>query len=125
MVRVGRILCAVDFSDFSRDALHHGVALAKWYSAQLTVLHVYQPLGAVRGLPGEAFLPPATPDQMADEVRRFCAPLLASSEHRAEILVREGNPAQQITEEAERLPADLLILGTHGNCRSRRKLMAV
>lgn len=115
MVRVERILCAVDFSDFSRDALQHGVRLATWYSAQLTVLHVYQPVGAVRGLPGEVFLPPAAPDEIVDEVRRFCAPVLASSEQqRVEISVREGSAAREIMHEAERLPADLLILGTHG-----------
>jgi nucleotide-binding universal stress UspA family protein len=114
MVRINRILCTIDFSDFSRDALQHGLALARWYSAQLTVLHVYQPLGPVRGLPGEAFLPPAAPDEVAEEVRRFCAPLLTPSEPAPEIAVREGNPSREITHEAERLPADLLILGTHG-----------
>ncbi len=114
MVRVNRILCAVDFSEFSRDALNHGIVLAKWYSARLTVLHVYQPMGPVSGLPGEAFLPPTLPEDMVREVQRFCAPLLASSQQSAEITVREGNPAREITYEAERLPADLLILGTHG-----------
>ena len=120
MVRIDRILCAVDFSDFSRDALRHGVVFAKWYSAQLTVLHVYQPLGAVRGLPGEALLPPIAPDEMAAELRRFCAPHLASLEPSAEFSVREGNPAQEIRQEAERLSADLLILGTHGKSGFQR-----
>ena len=32
----------------------------------------------------------------------------------AEIIVRLGNVPKEITREAERLPADLLILGTHG-----------
>ena len=34
--------------------------------------------------------------------------------------MREGNPAQEITQEAERLPADLLILGTHGKSGFQR-----
>jgi nucleotide-binding universal stress UspA family protein len=114
MVRIDRILCTIDFSEFSRDALQHGLSLAKWYSAKLTILHVYETLGLVRGLPGEAFLPPATPDEMAEEVRRFCAPLLAAAEQAPEITVREGNAAREITHEADRLSADLLILGTHG-----------
>jgi nucleotide-binding universal stress UspA family protein len=63
MVHVERILCAVDFSDFSRDALRHGVRLATWYSAQLTVLHVYQPVGAVRGSVREGVAARLFPDR--------------------------------------------------------------
>ena len=41
MVKIGRILCPVDFSDFSRRALDYAVALARWYGSRLTVLHVH------------------------------------------------------------------------------------
>ena len=114
MVSINRILCAVDFSDFSRDALQHGLVLADWYSAQLTIFHVYQADRPLIGLPGEAFVPPVGADKVAHHVQRFCAPVLESSEQTAEIVVREGSAAREITREAEQLPADLLILGTHG-----------
>ena len=42
MVSINRILCPIDFSEFSLDALRHGLALAQWYSAQLTLFHVYE-----------------------------------------------------------------------------------
>ena len=42
MVSINRILCPIDFSEFSLDALRHGLALARWYSAQMTLFHVYQ-----------------------------------------------------------------------------------
>ncbi len=118
MVSINRILCGVDFSDFSLDALRHGLVLAQWYSAQLTLFHVYQasrPL-VVESMPGSVvpvFLG-AHPDEITEEVRRFCAPLLASSERRVEIVVRPGDAAKEIRREAEELPADLLLLGTHG-----------
>ena len=54
MVSISQILCPIDFSDFSLDALRHGLVLAQWYSAQLTLFHVYQvsqPL-PVEGTPG-------------------------------------------------------------------------
>ena len=35
MVNIERILCPVDLSVFSRDALHHALALARWYEAQV------------------------------------------------------------------------------------------
>jgi hypothetical protein len=40
MIQIRRILCPTDFSDFSRRALEHAVALARWYDADLTLLHV-------------------------------------------------------------------------------------
>lgn len=40
MVEFARLLCPVDFSDSSARALAHAAALARWYEAQLTVLHV-------------------------------------------------------------------------------------
>ena len=62
MVNINRILCPVDLSEFSRDALHHAVALAKWYEATVTVFHVWsapQPLMPVTGMPGNVpLLPP-------------------------------------------------------------------
>src|SRR6187401_2690087 len=95
MVSINRILCPIDFSDFSLDALRHGLGLAQWYSAQLTLFHVY-------------------PDEMAENVRRFCAPLVEPSGRNVEVVVRSGDAASEIRKEAERAPADLLILGTHG-----------
>jgi nucleotide-binding universal stress UspA family protein len=117
MVSINRILCPIDFSDFSLDALRHGLVLARWYSAQLTLFHVYQvfqPL-PVEGIP--ATVPPfidVDPNKLAEEVRRFCAPLLGPSAQTVEIVVRAGDPAREIRKEAERRPFDLLILGTHG-----------
>jgi nucleotide-binding universal stress UspA family protein len=118
MVNINRILCPVDLSQFSRDALHHALALAKWYAAQVTVCHVYsalQPLLPVTGMPGnEPLPPPVQPDDIAEEVRRFCAPLLTDSGQSVEIVLREGNATKEIVLLAEQLGADLLVLGTHG-----------
>ena len=86
-------------------------------SAQLTLFHVYQasqPL-PVEGTPGGVpVFVAADPNQTAEEVRRFCAPLLGASGQVVEIVVRPGDAAKEIRNEAERLPFDLLILGTHG-----------
>lgn len=117
MVGINRILCGVDLSDFSLDALRHGLVLARWYSAQLTLFHVYQasqPL-VIESMPGSVpvFLG-VDPVNVTEEVRRFCAPVLASSDQRVDIVVRPGDAAKEITREAEQLPADLVILGTHG-----------
>jgi len=40
VIRIRQILCPVDFSPFARRALDHAAVLARWYEAELTVLHV-------------------------------------------------------------------------------------
>ena len=117
MVSINRILCPIDFSDFSLDALRHGLRLAQWYSAQLTLFHVYQvsqPV-PVEGLPGSVpVFVDVDPNKMAEDVRRFCAPLVGPSGGKVDVGVRPGDAANEIRREAERVPYDLLILGTHG-----------
>lgn len=55
MASINRILCPVDFSEFSLDALRHGLVLSNWYRAELRIFHVAEPpptLLPVKGLPG-------------------------------------------------------------------------
>ena len=110
MVNINRILCPVDLSEFSRDALHHALALAEWYHAQITVLHVYsavQPLVPVRGLVESVALPPPVrPDEIAEEVRRFCVSTLGDPGQSIEVVVRDGNATKEIVLLAEELLAD-------------------
>jgi len=47
MVAIHRILCPVDLSPCSQTALKYALALARWYEAQLTVLHVFRQVPAV------------------------------------------------------------------------------
>ena len=59
MVDIRNILCPIDFSDFSRHALDHAVALAKWYESTVTVLHVCAAAPVVAYAPGTPMLPSA------------------------------------------------------------------
>ena len=40
MVRIQRILCPIDFSDFSRHAFDRALAIARSHDATVTALHV-------------------------------------------------------------------------------------
>jgi nucleotide-binding universal stress UspA family protein len=114
---IRRILCAIDFSEFSRQALAHAAALAGRHGAQLTVLHVVttaQPSIALTGLAGAVPAVPAVEnDDVQRQVRDFAA-AAAGAHGPIEVTVVEGNPAREIVRAAEHLPADLLVLGTHG-----------
>jgi nucleotide-binding universal stress UspA family protein len=116
MAEIRRILCPVDLSEISRHALDHALAIANWYDARVTVFHVFSvpqlpmppPPGMAEDLPE---LRPPQPAAVADDVRRF-AGLTAAA--RADVVVVEGRPVREILDQAERLPADLLVMGTHG-----------
>jgi nucleotide-binding universal stress UspA family protein len=51
MVHIHRILCPVDFSEFSRHAFGRAVAIARGSGADITVLHVLPVASAVPALP--------------------------------------------------------------------------
>ncbi|HXU90348.1 MAG TPA: universal stress protein, partial [Methylomirabilota bacterium] len=119
MIQVRHIVCCVDFSDFSRRALDHAVAVATWYEARLTVMHAYNiPLATLASAP---FLSPVPADAVAlapadrESLQRQLEALLpqgAAAGISVEYRIVEGDVATAILRAAE--SADLLVVGTHG-----------
>ena len=58
MIEIRRILCPIDFSDYSRRALDHAIAIARWYEATVTVLHVFSPAPVAAFGPGPVVFEP-------------------------------------------------------------------
>ena len=62
-IKISRILCAVDFSEYSAYALRYAVAFAKMLSARLELVHVlelpFMPTYAMAGLPESSRWVPA------------------------------------------------------------------
>jgi len=124
MISVRRILCPVDFSEFSKHAFDHAVVLAKWYEAELVVLHV-APLLAVFPVPGGTTrenLEPFDADAMAKELRSFVGGA-AEALPRLRMIVRAGAAASTILDCAREVEADLLVLGTHGRTGFERFML--
>jgi universal stress protein A len=118
---ITRILCPVDFSDDSKAALESAAALASQYGATLVVLHV-DPI-VLSGM-GEA---PAGPDV---QVRQALYDRLSHFAHsvrrpglRIEVMLEEGAPVGVILAQAGELPADLIVMGTHGRGGLERLLL--
>lgn len=42
MIQITNILCPSHFSEWSRHALNHAAAIAGWYDARVTVVHVFR-----------------------------------------------------------------------------------
>ena len=116
-MNIKRILCPIDFSDASAHAIDHAVAVAGWCKARITALHVYSPtLVSVPGvdLSGQG---EATNDTDREALRtRTAAHCQAATTAGIdlEILIDSGQPTSRILECATSLPADLIVMGTHG-----------
>jgi len=107
------ILCGIDFSRHSAAALRHAAALARVRSARLTAVFAVDPLLSAaaaaaydtRGLAGTARL----------ELQRFVRATLGPRGAAAvRCMVAIGKPARVVLSTAQRLPADLIVVGTHG-----------
>lgn len=118
MVEIRRILCPVDFSEASRHALQHAVAIARWYQSQVIAVHVVHayPLPPPPILFAElSHSASAVPDYQSREaeLRAWLAPAHGAGV-KTDIVLDEGNPTACIIEHAKSRQADLIVMGTHG-----------
>ncbi len=108
------ILCAVDFSEHSRQAILAAASLASQHHVPLRVVHVIDMLLAEAA--ATAYNESQLRAAATTELRAFGAPACAgaglSVEWTAE--VRIGRPDREILESAEEHDAGLIVLGTHG-----------
>jgi nucleotide-binding universal stress UspA family protein len=113
---VDRILCPVDFSEFSFPALEHAVRLGRWFDARVELLHVVPlppfPL-AGGGVPNALEVIRDQREHATLEIAELLAPFGAETVP-IETKLLEGDPWRVILDEATTLPADLLVMGTHG-----------
>lgn len=120
MIEIRNVLCPIDFSEFSRHALHHAIAVAKWYEAQLTVLHIYANLPSM-DVPA-VLLTDVERDRLGKEMRSFVGetpPGLSVN-----LSVREASDVRlAILAEAEEQASDLLVIGSHGRSGFERLLL--
>jgi len=124
MPTIARILCPIDFSDFSRRSLDYAVTLARWYGASVTALHVHPPVIPAAGplAPLAPVEPVPVPPANLDALRRQVAAFVPSAAQIAiEPQVVEGDPVREILAAAQ--AADLIVMGTHGRSGVERLVL--
>lgn len=113
--RINQILVPIDFSDCSKKALRYAIALAKPHEASITLLYVVTPplpMGEPSGIDYVQF----TSETRARTQQQLQA--LAAEEVHGEVitksLVSSGSPTQEILATAASIPADIIVISTHG-----------
>jgi nucleotide-binding universal stress UspA family protein len=122
MIAFRRILCPIDFSESSRHALDHAVEVARWYGGTITALHALQPIPYTDPLMAGALV--FTPEDL-ERAGRDLAGFVKDEVGRTPVepAVVQGAAAPVILEQARTLPADLVVLGTHGRSGFERFML--
>jgi nucleotide-binding universal stress UspA family protein len=115
-LHIRKILVPVDFSEPSQKALQYARSFAEQCGAEVTLLHVVEPviypaeLGYVpiETVETEKARIKAVRDQLQQLAGQF-GPAV-----KAQIKVRSGRGWSEIVEEAKSSPADLIVIATHG-----------
>src|SRR5678815_5553688 len=120
MLTLQRILCPIDLSESSRQALIYAKALSSWYEAPLTVLHVCVDLPVFEmaspfghSASSAVVIEEAQIAERRAAVRTFVWSAIGDST--IDIVVREGTDARgEILKEAGTDGASVIVMGTHG-----------
>jgi nucleotide-binding universal stress UspA family protein len=113
-----RILCPVDFSDFSVAAYHYALSLAEHYKTSVVVLHAVE----LRRYPYADYA------AAAGDFARFCEALCEGGKVKlgeflkhharpgieAQGIVEQGNASDLILSYAKTHDVELIVMGTHG-----------
>lgn len=117
-VEFRRILCAVDFSENSLDALAYAINVAEEADARLTLLHVVElPSVLTREPPVAGIDVTRIRDAAAVDARRRLHDLIpeqARTYCTVETAVVEGRAHREILRHATEQQSDLVVMGVHG-----------
>ena len=126
MSRIQTILVPVDFSEHSNYALEYAIDLAKSMGAKIHLIHAY-------GLPTQ-FVGPydvtPLPTEFFQQVRDSSAARLEEAKGKVsaegvpcDSTLADGAPAEAITDAAERVGADMIVIGTRGHTGLKHVLL--
>jgi universal stress protein A len=124
MLTVRSILCPVDFSEQSRQALLWASAIAQYRGGEMTVLSVVEPLRAqAAGIPPGVDLAREETEPRLREFVEATLPERARQSLHVRMEVTVGDPSEAILQTSRRRKAGLIAIGTHGRGGFRKLLL--
>lgn len=126
MVEFKHVLCPIDLGAVSTRPLTYAAAVAGWYGSTLTVQHIVPTFDAVPIMSGDFItpaqvVPPVSREDVLAEMRRLAEPITGKAT--VSFQADQGEPTAAILDRALKLPADLLVLGTHARRGMQRLLL--
>jgi nucleotide-binding universal stress UspA family protein len=116
VVEFKRILCPIDLSELSVRTLAYAGAIASWYDARLTALHVvpsFTPMDVRTGLEPLSMVYPVSRDEVLEQLRKTVV-AAGLGEGTVALAAEAGEAAATVVDQALATRADLLVMGTHG-----------
>jgi nucleotide-binding universal stress UspA family protein len=119
------ILVPVDGSDCSMRALDFAVELASSLAAEIVVCHVLDLARAAAISAGAAQLAEESMELLRSQGKEIVERAVARASSKVQVSARvpEGAPVEQIEQLAAELPANFIVLGSHGHSGFERLLM--
>jgi nucleotide-binding universal stress UspA family protein len=113
-LKLNKIMVPTDFSEASKQSLPYADALARKFSATVTLVYVVPAQAAAEfSRAGIVLEEKVALEKVTESLRQFRAKELSASLP-VETLLREGVPYVEINNAAKELGTDLIILSTHG-----------
>lgn len=111
-----KILCPVDFSEFTDQILAHAVSIAKRFDSELHLIHVIPNLNYFT--PYESFLTPenlvAIERNIEGEVGRDFDKIMKKIDYPFKRIIKTGVTFIEIIDYIKDQGIDLVVMGTHG-----------
>jgi nucleotide-binding universal stress UspA family protein len=111
-----KILCPLDFSEFSNEIVNYAVNIAGKYGSELHLLHVIPNLNYYT--PYESFLTPenlvALESSIEKEVGKDFEKIIKKIDTSVKTIIKSGAPFVEIIEYVKAESIDLVVMGTHG-----------
>lgn len=116
-----KILCAVDFSDFTEMVVQYGKAMAKEFGGQLYLCHVVSAAYMVSSHITPYVDYTGIEAERIDQAQRNLQQLASGTD--CQIVVETGSPAEMIAHIAEQHQVDMVLAATYGGSGIKRYLV--
>jgi len=118
-----KIMCALDFSDFSHLILSYGSSLVREFDAKLYICNIVSDM-VMLSSHGQAYIASDTiAGERLENAETFLENLAREHGIEAEIIASPGHPADEISKIVREKNIDLVIAATHGGSGIKRFLI--
>lgn len=111
-MKLEHILVPVDFGDTSKRAEDYAIALASKFNSKITLLHVWSI--PTPSYAESAIVPIDAIETAAKEMLETVYGRIREVYPKCDAVLEAGAPWDRIVDSAEKLGADLIVIGTHG-----------